>query len=111
MCSRLAMRQFAICSRSGMNFAHTVNASCMSGFAALLVVGGGFAGEGRENKTKQRQPEHRPKTCTRKARAKSATNPGAAESAHVPATAKASPMLSATARFDGQSAGESGWIS
>jgi hypothetical protein len=32
-----------------------------AGFAALLVVGGGFAGEGRENKTKQRQPKRRPK--------------------------------------------------
>jgi hypothetical protein len=29
MCSRLTMRQLAICSRSGMNFAHTVNASYM----------------------------------------------------------------------------------
>jgi AcrB/AcrD/AcrF family len=31
-----------------------------AGFAALLVVGG-FAGEGRENETKQRQPKRRPK--------------------------------------------------
>src|SRR5271156_6253639 len=42
MRSRLAMRQLAICSRSGMNFAHTVNASymqalrpCSSSSAAL----------------------------------------------------------------------------
>ena len=46
-----------------------------AGFAALLVVVGGFAGEGRENKTKQRQPKRRPKMRTRKARTKSATLP------------------------------------
>ena len=54
---RLAMRQLAICSRSGMNFAQRV---VHTGFAALLIVGGGFAGEGPENETKQRQPKRRP---------------------------------------------------
>src|SRR5580704_5438219 len=32
-----------------------------AGFAALLVVAGGFAGDGRENETKERQPKRRPK--------------------------------------------------
>ena len=32
-----------------------------AGFAALLIVGSGFAGEGRENETKERQPKRRPK--------------------------------------------------
>ena len=32
-----------------------------AGSAALLIVGGGFAREGREDETKQRQPKRRPK--------------------------------------------------
>ena len=32
-----------------------------AGFAALRIVVGGFAGEGRENETKQRQPKRRAK--------------------------------------------------
>jgi hypothetical protein len=32
-----------------------------AGFAALLIVGSGFAGEGRENQTKERQPKRGPK--------------------------------------------------
>ena len=40
MRSRLAMRQLAICSRSGMNFAHTVNASYMQALRPCSIVGG-----------------------------------------------------------------------
>jgi hypothetical protein len=64
-------------------------------FAALLAILGGFTGKGREDKTKERQSNRRPKIGTRKTKAK--VNSGAPDTVHVAAASKAAPMPSATA--------------